>query len=107
MKQIPTIHSVQCRVRYEETELKRLIHKQAGSGWFWKRNTNSSRRNVDGYATLSTFTAPISLGGVIEIAISGKENFIILQVPSFTRFLMTCIEQNENDSIPAFAVSLS
>ena len=107
MKRLPTIRSVQSRVQYVEPELQRILCKQPGSGWFRKRNTDQSTMIIEGYATFSTVSAAVSLSGVIEIAVSDLEQSVILQMPSFTRFLVTCIEQNDKDSIPAFAVSLS
>jgi hypothetical protein len=108
MKQLPSIRSVQSKVRFVETELKRIITKQVGNTWLWKRNANKPAMIVDGFATLSTFSITVPLSGTIEIAfLADKGKVVTLQVPSSTHFFVTCINRNDSPSIPAFAVSLS
>jgi hypothetical protein len=88
--------------------MKRILHKQIGNTWFWKRNTNKPAMIVDGFATLPTFSVTVPLSGVIEIAfLTNNEKTVVLHVPSSTRFFVTFIDRNDEYSTPAFAVSLS
>jgi hypothetical protein len=108
MKQLPSIKSVQSRVRYEETELKQIVSKQTGKPFFWRKPVKKSVMLVDGYAMLSTYSATVPLRGMIEITfLADQAHTVILQVPSSTYFFITCLEQDELASIPAFAISLS
>ena len=108
MKNLPSIQSVQSRVRYEETDLKQIITRQAGKSWFWKKHAKKQAGIFDGYASLSTYSGTIPLRGIIEIAfLAGKKHTVILQVPSSTLFFITCFGNNDSDVTPAFAISLS
>ncbi|HEU4902699.1 MAG TPA: hypothetical protein VFT06_07895 [Flavisolibacter sp.] len=108
MKQLLVIKSVQSRVRYNETELKRIIDKKAGNGWWHFKKPFQSIMVADGFATMPTFSVTVPLSGTIEIAsLAAKGKVVLLQVHTSTRFFVTCVERKNHHCIPALAVSLS
>ena len=108
MKKQPVIQSVQSRVRFVESELKRLINRQQWKGWFWKRTVRLATGIPDGYTALSTFSVTVPLSGTVAIGTLDRTgNVVTVQVPSSTHFLVTCIYQPVGSYQPELSVSLS
>ena len=107
MKQLVVIKSVQSRVRYEESEVQRIINKQVGNNWWRFRKRCKTTAIIDGFATFSTVSVTVPLRGMIEIVfLATRGEITYLQVPSTTHFVATFIER-KNHFTPVLSVSLS
>lgn len=107
MKQLVVIKSVKCRVRYDESKVKRLINKQARNIWWRFQKRCKPSVTVDGFATFASLSVTVPLSGIIEIAfLAATGKIVVLQVPSSTQFFVTCVERN-NCFTTDLAVSLS
>lgn len=108
MKQSLVITSVKSRVRFSDSELKRILHKQRWRLWFrhWR---NKRKANVpDGYDTLSTYSLEIPLQGVVELGLQNSDGRAVsARLPAATRFFVTTQRQQHGQYTPVFFLSLS